>query len=282
MLPGESRGAQPGDSSGVSLGDAGRGLPADSFGELDAAPRTGSGGNLPTGAGHPLPAARNSALRTELRIVAEAGRVAHIDARGGLTARHTGAERVHLIGAAATPLGGDHIAVTVIVGPGARLTLRGVAATLALPGRGTVESSAHWHVDIAEGGELDMDTPAMIVAGGAGHSNLTSVRLAPGARLRLREQVQIGRTGERHGRWRGDLTADLGAMPLIRHRLELGAGVATDDMLTAPRSLISELRYPDDRPAETFGLTAARLPLEAGGSLYTGFGDRLSDTPAPR
>lgn len=228
----------------------------------------------PTAAGH-------GTLRTELRIVAEAGRMAHIEARGGLTARHTGADRVHLIGAAATPLGGDHIGVSVVVGVGARLTLRGVAATLALPGRDTVESYAHWHFEVADGGELDVDTPAMIVAGGAGHLNTTSVRLAPGARLRLREQVQIGRTGERHGSWRGDLIADLADLPLVRHRLELGAGVATDDFLGAPRSLISELRYPDDRPAETFGLAAARLPLEAGGSLFTGLGDRLSDTPEP-
>lgn len=222
-----------------------------------------------------------SELRTELRIVAEQGRVAHIDARGGLTARHTGADRVHLIGAAATPLGGDHIGVTVLVGPGARLILRGVAATLALPGRATVESSAHWRFEVADGGELDVDAPAMIVAGGAGHQTLTSVALAPAARLRLREQVQIGRSGERHGRWRGDLVADLGDLPLVRHRLELGAGAATDDILGAHRSLISELRYPDDRPAEMFGLAAARLPLEAGGSLYTGLGDRLSDTPKP-
>jgi len=226
-------------------------------------------------------ATHEGALRTELRIVAEAGRSAHIDARGGLTARHTGADRVHLIGAAATPLGGDHIGVTVVVGAGARLTLRGVAATLALPGRGTVESYAHWHFEVADGGELDVDTPAMIVAGGARHLNTTSVRLAPGARLRLREQVQIGRTGERHGSWRGDLIADLADLPLVRHRLELGAGLATDDVLGSPRSLISELRYPDDRPAETFGLAAARLPLAAGGTLFTGLGDRLSDIPEP-
>lgn len=213
--------------------------------------------------------------------MAEAGRVAHIEARGGLTARHTGAERVHLIGTAATPLGGDHIAVTVRVGPGARLTLRGVAATLALPGRGTLDSSAHWHFEVAEGGELDVDTPPMIVAGGARHANTTSVRLAPGARLRLREQVQIGRTGERHGCWRGDMIADLGDLPLLRHRLEVGAGVAGDDLLTAPRALVSELRYPDERPAQTTGLAAARLPLALGGSLYTGLGDRLSDTPTP-
>ncbi|WP_432420695.1 urease accessory protein UreD [Nocardia farcinica] len=216
-----------------------------------------------------------------LRFVAVAGRVAHMAARGGLAARHTGAERVHLIGTAATPLGGDHIAVTVLVGPGARLSLRGVAATMALPGRGTLASSAHWHFEVAEGGELDVDTPAMIVAGGAEHATVTSVGLAACSRLRLREQVQIGRTGERHGRWRGDLIADLGELPLVRHRLELGAGVATDDALTAPRALISELCYPDERPASTTGLDAARLPLALGGSLSTGLGETLAHTRLP-
>ncbi|WP_231951695.1 hypothetical protein [Nocardia terpenica] len=46
-------------------------------------------------------------------------------------------------------------------------------------------------------------------------------------------------------------------------------------ILLAPRALESELRYPDNRPPETIGLDSARLPLAAGGSLFTRTGRLL-------
>ncbi|AYF78841.1 urease accessory protein [Nocardia yunnanensis] len=208
-------------------------------------------------------------MRTELRITATAGSSPRIHAVGGLAARRTGIDTVHLIGTAATPLGGDVLDIVVRVGEGARLAVRSVAATIALPGRETRKSLAHWHFEVAAGGELDFDPEPTVVAGGAEHETYTTVRLEDGARLRLRERVQIGRTGEDHGNWSGELTADLGPTPLLRHRLELGADAVTDDSLTGPRAVESVLTYPDDRTAETTGLDAALLPLAAGGTLYT-------------
>ncbi|WP_378731383.1 urease accessory protein UreD [Nocardia brasiliensis] len=208
-------------------------------------------------------------MRTDVKIVATAAALPEIHASGGLSARRTGPHTVHLIGTAATPLGGDELDITIVVGPGARLVVRSVAATLALPSVRTPLSLAHWRFQVDSGGELDFDPEPTIVAGGAHHQTITSILLAADARLRLRERVQIGRSGEDSGGWRGDLIADVGATPLLRHRLELGAGTAADDALAAPRALESELRYPDDRPVETTGLTEMRLPLAAGGSLLT-------------
>lgn len=215
-------------------------------------------------------------MRTEVRIVAAVGALPEIHASGGLAARRTGPDTVHLIGTAATPLGGDELDIEIVVGAGARLVVRSVAATIALPSMRTPLSLAHWHFDVA--GELDFDPEPTIVAGGAHHHAVTEVRLTPDAQLRLRERVQIGRTGEDGGGWRGDLIADIGALPLLRHRLELGAGSATDDNLAAPRALDSELVYPDDRPVETDGLVAARLPLALGGTLSTRTGPLLVST----
>ncbi len=216
-------------------------------------------------------------LRTEIRIVARAGSLPLITATGALAVRHTGPDTVHVIGAAATPLGGDELDIGIVVEPGARLVLRSVAATIALPGRAIRMSTARWTADIGAGGELDIDPEPTVVAGGAEHRSVTTVRMASGARVRVRERVQIGRSGESSGFWRGDLIADIGGIPLVRHRLELGADTATDDLLSAPRAVHSELRYPDDRPATTFG-TAAVLPLAAGGSLSTWTGDVLGTT----
>ncbi|WP_433602839.1 urease accessory protein UreD [Nocardia sp. CA-135953] len=215
-------------------------------------------------------------MRTEVRIVAAVGTLPDIHASGGLAARRTGPDTVHLIGTAATPLGGDELDIEIVVGAGARLVVRSVAATIALPSTRTPLSLAHWHFDVA--GELDFDPEPTIVAGGAHHHAVTEVRLTPDARLRLRERVQIGRTGEDGGGWRGDLIADIGALPLLRHRLELGAGGAADDNLAAPRALDSELVYPDDRPVETDRLVASRLPLALGGTLATRTGPLLVST----
>jgi urease accessory protein len=215
-------------------------------------------------------------LRTELRIIAAVGTLPEIHASGGLSARRTGPDTVHMIGTAATPLGGDELDIAIIVGPGARLVVRSVAATIALPGAATPQSSANWRVEVAAGGELDFDPEPTIVAGGAHHHAVTSVLLAADARLRLRERVQIGRVDEADGGWRGDLIADIGDLPLLRHRLELGKGGAADDRLAGPRALDSELVYPDDRPVETTGLSASRLPLAGGGTLFTRTGLLLS------
>lgn len=220
-------------------------------------------------------------MRTELSIVAAPGRLPRIEAVGGLAARYTGADTVHLIGTAATPLGGDELDIRVVVLPGARLTVRSVAATIALPSARTPMSVGHWHFEVGAGAELDVDPEPMIVAGGACHHTVTTVRLAADARLRLRERVQLGRSGEDDGAWRGDLIADLDDLPLLRHRLALGAGTATDDRLSAARAIDSELRYPDDRPAWSGGLDAVRLPLAAGGSLSTRTSTRLrADEPS--
>ncbi|MFI6865372.1 urease accessory protein UreD [Nocardia sp. NPDC050406] len=219
-------------------------------------------------------------MRTELRIVASADALPRIHAVGGLAGRRTAPDVVHLIGTAATPLGGDELDITILVGPGARLAVRSVAATIALPGRATRKSVARWHIEVEPGGELDFDPEPTVVAGGAEHDTITTVRLAEGAKLTLRERVQIGRTGEDHGWWSGELHADLGDLPLLRHRLDLGTDALTDDALSAPRALESVLRYPDDRPAETHGMDAALLPLAAGGTLFTRTGSELVSTPS--
>ncbi|WP_040823224.1 urease accessory protein UreD [Nocardia jiangxiensis] len=219
-------------------------------------------------------------MRTEVRIVASPGVLPRIHATGGLAARHTGPDVVHLIGTAATPLGGDELDIAVVVEPGARLRVRSVAATIALPGRATPLSHAHWSLEVGAGGELEFDPEPTIIAGGAVHETVSTVHLADDARLHLRERIQIGRTGESSGHWRADLIADLDRIPLLRHRLELGENSPTDDALSAPRAITSVLRYPDESPSRTTGLDAALLPLAAGGSLYTWTGPRLSAEPA--
>lgn len=190
--------------------------------------------------------------------------------------RVTGRDTVHLIGTAATPLGGDTIDVAITVAPGARLRVRSVAATIALPSRDTPASTSRWRYTVGASGCLDVAPEPLIVAGGAAHAAKTVVTLAGGARIRLCERVQLGRDGEDAGRWRGELRADLDGRPLLVHAVELGPGAATDDLLDAPRALVSDLRYPDDADSVTDGLGYARLPLAGGGTLATRLSTRLA------
>jgi urease accessory protein len=208
-------------------------------------------------------------MRTDVLLVARPGRGPHIECTGGLTARRTGADTVHLLSAAAIPLGGDTIAVRVVVEPGARLRVRSVAATVVLPSVATAESHSTWDLDVH--GELDVDPEPTVIAGGSRHLALTRVRLGGAGRARLRERIQIGRHGERDGYWTGSLHADVDGAPLLRHRVELGTASVADDEIAAPRACVSELRYPQ----KAFAGAGTVLELAAGGALSTWQGERL-------
>ena len=208
-------------------------------------------------------------MRSDVLVVAQPGRLPRIECHGGLAARHTEPDTVHLVSAAATPLGGDTISIRLIVEPGARLRLRSAAATVALPGAATNESRACWHIENA--GELDLDPEPTVVAADARHLSELTVWAGDTSRLRIRERVQIGRTGEREGFWSGAMRADVAGTPLLRHRVELGPGSVADDALGTPLACVSELRYPE--PADdAAGVTCA---LAAGGSISTWQGARL-------
>ena len=73
-------------------------------------------------------------MLSDVLIVARPEREPRIECSGGLAARRTEADTVHLVAAAATPLGGDTISVRVVVEAGARLRVRSAAATMAMPG----------------------------------------------------------------------------------------------------------------------------------------------------
>lgn len=208
-------------------------------------------------------------MHSDVLIVARAGLRPTIECAGGIAARLTEPDTVHLVSAAATPLGGDTIVMRVIVEAGARLRVRSAAATVALPGRGTAESTAHWYLEVA--GELDVDPEPTVVAGGSRHATSTRLAVDEAGRVRLRERIQVGRTDERQGFWSGALHADVSGRALLRHRIEIGPEAATHDVIGAPLASVSELRYPDVC-ADALGTV---LELADGGSLATWQGRRL-------
>ena len=208
-------------------------------------------------------------MRSDVLIVAHRDRAPRIECEGGLAARRTEPDTVHLVSAAATPLGGDAIHIRVVVEEGARLRVRTAAATVTLPGSTTPESHAFWTLEVA--GDLDIDPQPTVVAATSRHFTSTRLELATEGRAHLRERIQIGRSDERQGFWSGSLRADVDGSPLLRHRIELGHGSIADDALGTPMACISELHYPDI-DIETAGVP---LALAGGGCLSTWQGERL-------
>jgi urease accessory protein len=208
-------------------------------------------------------------MRSDVLLVARRDRAPRIECGGGLAARRTEPDTVHLVSAAATPLGGDAISIRVVVEAGARLRVRSAAATVCLPGLSTPESHAFWTLEVA--GELDVDPQPTIVAATSRHFTSTRLELTGSGRVRLRERIQIGRSDEQQGFWSCSLRADVDGAPLLRHRIELGTGSLTDDELGTPLACISELRYPE----AAFDAAGTLMELASGGCLATWQGERL-------
>jgi urease accessory protein len=208
-------------------------------------------------------------MLSDVLIVASPGRSPRIECAGGVAGRRTDADTVHLVSAAATPLGGDTIRVRVVVEAGAVLRVRSAAATMAMPGAASLESRSQWELEVE--GQLDLDPQPTIVAGLARHVTSVGLAVAGTGSVRVRERIQIGRSHERQGFWTGTLRADVDGRPLLRHRIELGTGSVTDDELGTPMACVSELRYPQT----AFDAEGTTLELAAGGCLATWQGERL-------
>lgn len=98
----------------------------------------------------------------------------------------------------AGPLSGDHDRLRIVVGAGATLVLRPVAATVALPGAACTRLQLD--VEVGQSGRLVLEEAPLIVASGADVERSTRVELAAGAAAALRDIVVLGRSGETGGR----------------------------------------------------------------------------------
>ncbi|MFC5723441.1 urease accessory protein UreD [Streptomyces gamaensis] len=134
--------------------------------------------------------------------------------------------RVALVGAMSAPLGGDLLALTAEVRDGAALAFTTTAATLALPGRTGAPATYDTHLRVGDGATLHWLPEPLISARGSDLRTTTRVELAPTARLVLREEQVLGRTGEPPGRLRARLTVRRAGRVLYDQELGYGPGEA--------------------------------------------------------
>jgi urease accessory protein len=159
-------------------------------------------------------------------IVADAdGRLPRLRSQVPLVLRPT-REAVYLVSAGGGPVGGDALDLRIEVRAGAALRLRTVAASTALPGADGAESALSVRASVAPGGTLEYLPEPMVVADGARHTTDIRVDLAAGATLVLRDEVILGRHGERGGACRTRLRAHYDGRPLLRHDVAVDGGDA--------------------------------------------------------
>jgi urease accessory protein len=147
---------------------------------------------------------------------------------------------VYLVSAGGGPIGGDALELRIEVRTGAVLRLRTVAASVALPGVDGAESVLAVRASVAYGGVLEYLPEPMVVADNSRHTTDIQADLAAGATLVVRDEIILGRHGERGGACRTRLRCDYGGRPLLRHDVVVDG---TDEVSLGPAVLAGHRAY---------------------------------------
>jgi urease accessory protein len=166
-------------------------------------------------------------MRAAARVVAELDargrtRLAVLHGEPPLLPRVTGEGRVHLVGGAAGPLGGDDLLLSLEVGPGASLRVATVAASVALPGRDGARSRVRVAATVADGGCLTWVPEPLVAAARCHHHASSTVDLAGDARLVWREELVCGRHREEPGDAMLSTVVRRAGRPLYTNELRVG------------------------------------------------------------
>lgn len=217
-------------------------------------------------------------MKTLVEIVAQAGPGGRtvlpvMRSSGQLAVRRTGPATVHLVATAFGPLGGDDAEISLVVEEGAFLSVRSVAAAIALPARSDTAPSRQ-RIAATVGGTLDLGLEPTVVAARAHHLAELTAELGPGGVLTATEQVLLGRTGEDPGRWTGTVRIVRDGLPLLHTTVGLGPDAPAWLPPVAPRAYASTVHIADEQTDVQTGDDAVRLPLP-GGWVTTAWGAEL-------
>lgn len=165
-------------------------------------------------------------MKAWARVVAEAdgaggARLTALRSEAPLLLRPT-PTGLHLLGGAAGPVGGDRLRLDVEVAAGAMLTIRSVAASIALPGPTGAVSTLAVTVSVAAGGSLEWLPDPLVAATGCRHRIEVRLAIEPGGRVVWREELVAGRHGELGGSVASHLSIEVGGMPLLRQSVGVG------------------------------------------------------------
>jgi urease accessory protein len=224
-------------------------------------------------------------VKARARLVAAPGdRLTVLHGEPPLLLRRTGPATVHLVGGAAGPLRGDDLRLEIEVEAGAELTVRSVAAQLALPGRaGLPPSRLEIRARVGPDATLRWLPEPLIAAAGCDHRTVTRVEVAEGGRLLWRDDLVFGRHGERSGSLRTSALFRYAGKTVYRHDLAVGPdapGWAAAAVLDGAQAFGTLLALPEaaSRPPE--GADVAAMPLAGPGVVITALGTDIRGVKA--
>lgn len=189
--------------------------------------------------------------------------------------------RVLFASTAATPVGGDELDVTIVVGPGAHADVGSVAAMMIWPGPAGEASALHTTCTVGTGGHLDLVPEPLVAVAGSRHRSITRVRLDVGATCRIVEEVALGRSGEPSGVLGLSLRVERGGEVLVHHDERFAPDAISSVSVGAARHVVSAVLVGVDAGASRScvepGRAASWLPLADDAAMVLAVGgDRPS------
>jgi urease accessory protein len=181
-------------------------------------------------------------------------------------------DAIHIAQGAAGPLGGDDLELSIEVPDGCSLRLRAVASTLVLPSADGGVARVAVKAVVGAGASLELLLEPVVVADGASIELTTEISLAADARLLWREEVVLGRHGERGGAAFTRIDVTRAGLPLLRNGFRVvGGDGATHgpSVLGAGRAVGSLLSIGYDDPPAAPQRDSAAMSLSGGGTLFT-------------
>jgi urease accessory protein len=200
-----------------------------------------------------------------------------------------------IIGSAAHPVVGDHLALKVSVGVGCCAELRSYAPTVARRGPLAARPGAPQHSSTAVSVTVSSDAmftwrpEPSIAAKGCDHRNDASVQLASNARLLWRDEFILERRhDEAPGTWRSRLRISRDGWPVTCSEFAIGPASAlweSPAVLEGARAVsVMVVVDPGRRPeawaparANRGSATGVALPLSTPGVQIVAWGDDLAD-----
>ena len=215
-------------------------------------------------------------MKARARLVAAPGdRLTTLHGEPPLLLRRTGPATVHLVGGAAGPLRGDDLRLEIEVEAGAELTVRSVAAQIALPGRDGPPSRLTIEARVGAGATLRWRPEPLIAAAGCDHRAVTRVEVADGGRVLWRDDLVFGRHGEPSGSLRTRALFRYAGSTVYRHDLAVGPGApgwAAPAVLDRAGALGTLVALPEAAGLPPPGGDVAAMPLAGPGVVITALG----------
>uniref|UniRef100_UPI003F498491 urease accessory protein UreD n=1 Tax=Nonomuraea bangladeshensis TaxID=404385 RepID=UPI003F498491 len=137
---------------------------------------------------------------------------------------HGDQARVCVLGVMSAPLGGDRLRIEAAAGRDAHLHITTAAATIALRGPTAAHATFDVRLNVAEHASLHWAPQPLISAARSNLRQSYAVDLAPTARLLLREEIVLGRSGEGPGRLSTRLTVRRDGRSLLEQQTAYGPG----------------------------------------------------------